>query len=184
MILRPASSSDAAALATLGRDSFVAAFGHLYAKDNLDAFLAAHKTEAAYAAKLADPGTRAMLAEMDGVLAGFCILTRPSEFASNSDATNPVALQQLYTDPGRTGEGIGARLMDWALAEARALEADAVQLSVWSGNLGAQRFYARYGFARIADIEFLVGSHRDEEFLLELRLPAGLDKPGNRNYSM
>lgn len=174
MILRPALLSDAAALAALGRDSFVAAFGHLYAKADLEAFLAAHKTEAAYARKLADPGTRAALAEIDGIPAGFCILHRPSEFAAHSDATNPVALEQLYADPARTGEGIGARLMDWALAGARTLEADAVQLSVWSGNFGAQRFYACYGFAKIADIAFFVGSHRDDEFLLELRLAAAI----------
>jgi ribosomal protein S18 acetylase RimI-like enzyme len=69
-----------------------------------------------------------------------------------------------------TGFGVGATLMEWALAEARALGRDAVQLSVWSENYAAQRFYARYGFAKIADISFMVGSHRDEEFLLELRL--------------
>jgi diamine N-acetyltransferase len=179
MILRAATPADAAVLAALGRDSFVAAFGHLYARADLDAFLAAQKTEAAYARKLADPGTRAAIAEMDGIPAGFCILHRPGEFASHSDAKNPLALQQLYTDPKRTGEGIGARLMEWALAEARALETDAIQLSVWSGNLGAQRFYARYGFAKIADIDFMVGNHRDEEFLFELRLPRGLDKSRN-----
>ena len=60
--------------------------------------------------------------------------------------------------------------MDWALGEARALDADAVQLSVWAENHAAQRFYARYGFGKIADIDFYVGSHRDEEFLFELRL--------------
>ncbi len=94
----------------------------------------------------------------------------PSEFAQHSDAANPLALSQLYTAPGRTGEGIGAALMDWALGQARSLGADAVQLSVWSGNEGAQRFYARYGFAKIADIDFWVGNQRDEEFLFEMRL--------------
>lgn len=171
MILRPALSSDAASLAALGCDSFVAAFGHLYAKADLEAFLASCKTEAAYARKLADPGTRIALAETENVLAGFCILAQPSEFASHSEAARPVALQQLYTDPSHTGEGIGARLMDWALAESRSLTADAIQLSVWSGNSGAQAFYARYGFAKIADIDFWVGNHRDDEFLFELRLP-------------
>ena len=62
--------------------------------------------------------------------------------------------------------------MGWALSEAQALEADAIQLSVWSGNTGAQRFYARYGFEKIADIHFMVGKHRDDEYLLEKRLPA------------
>jgi ribosomal protein S18 acetylase RimI-like enzyme len=41
---------------------------------------------------------------------------------------------------------------------------------VWSENFAAQKFYARHGFSKIADIGFMVGSQRDEEFLLELRL--------------
>ena len=76
-----------------------------------------------------------------------------------------IELKQLYTDPDATGQGIGARLMDWALEVAGRHEADEVQLSVWSGNEGAQKFYARYGFAKVADIHFMVGEQRDEEFL-------------------
>ena len=40
-----------------------------------------------------------------------------------------------------------------------------MQLSVWSGNDGAQRFYARHGFAKVADVTFRVGEQIDEEFL-------------------
>lgn len=178
MILRRALPSDAPALAALGRNSFIAAFGHLYRQEDLAAFLAAHKTDAAYRRSLADPGKRIAVAEIDGALEGFCILAQPSEFARHSGAARPLALQQLYAAPARTGQRIGARLMDWALAEARALDADAIQLSVWSENFAAQRFYARYGFARIGEIDFMVGSHRDDEFLLELRLPATIGQSG------
>ena len=60
--------------------------------------------------------------------------------------------------------------MRWALDEARAWGADAIQLSVYSENHGAQKFYRRYGFDKVADIDFWVGNHRDDEFLFELRL--------------
>jgi ribosomal protein S18 acetylase RimI-like enzyme len=60
--------------------------------------------------------------------------------------------------------------MEWALAQARVIEADAVQLSVYSENFGGQRFYQRYGFTKIADVGFWVGTQRDAEFLYELRL--------------
>ena len=43
-------------------------------------------------------------------------------------------------------------------------------LSVYSENFGAQRFYQRYGFAKIADITFKVGDHYDPEYLYELKL--------------
>jgi ribosomal protein S18 acetylase RimI-like enzyme len=168
--LRLARAEDAPALCGLATDAFVAAFGHLYRADDLAAFLAENRTAEAYREAMADPGTRVALAETGGTLAGYALIHWPSEFAGHSDASSPLALHQLYCAPGMTGRGVGAALMDWALGEARALRRDAVQLSVWSENFAAQRFYARYGFAKIADIGFMVGAQRDEEFLLELRL--------------
>lgn len=170
MILRPASLDDVPALAALGRDSFSASFGHLYRPEDLAAFLGEVHTVAVVAKEVAaDEFTHAVVVE-GGALKGYCKLRHPSSFAGYSDAANPIALSQLYTAPASTGRGIGAALMDWALTEARARGCGAVQLSVWSGNLGAQKFYARHDFIKIADIHFPVGEQLDEEFLLELRL--------------
>lgn len=168
--LRLARAEDAPALCALATDAFVTAFGHLYRAEDLAAFLAANRTVEVYREHLADPGTRIALAATEDSLGGYAMIHWPSEFAGESDASSPLALHQLYCAPAMTGRGIGAALMEWALGEARTLGRDAVQLSVWSENHAAQRFYARYGFSKIADIGFMVGSHRDEEFLLELRL--------------
>ncbi len=56
------------------------------------------------------------------------------------------------------------------MGQARDHGADEIQLSVWSENYGGHRFYARYGFEKIADIDFWVTNHRDEEFLFALQL--------------
>lgn len=169
--LRPAGPDDAAAVAQLGHDSFVAAFGHLYRPEDLNGFLATAYTTEKVTGEIADPAYLHCLAvDEDGALGGFCKMSAPSCFAEHSDAARPIALHQLYCDPASIGRGIGAQLMDWALGEARARGHDAVQLSVWAENFGAQRFYQRYGFGKIADIDFWVGSHRDDELLYELRL--------------
>lgn len=170
MILRPATLADAPALARLGSASFCATFEHLYRPEDLAAFLEQVYSESAVAEEIAGPECTHRLADESGELVGYCKLRLPSWYAEHSDARNPIALGQLYTAPGRTGEGIGAALMDWALAHARELGCDAVQLSVFSENYGAQRFYQRYGFGKIADITFEVGEHVDHEFLYELRL--------------
>lgn len=166
---RDAGPHDRDALVALGRSSFAAAFGHLYAAADLAAFLRDAHAPERVAAQLADPLVHYRLAESGGALAGYCKLVAAAQFGSHSDARRPAVLSQLYTDPALTGQGIGSTLIDWALATARTLDADAVQLSVWSGNEAAQRFYARHGFVKIADIDFWVGSHRDDEFLFERR---------------
>ena len=170
MILRPASLDDVPALSALGRTSFCAAFEDLYRPKDLHAFLEQAYSQNAVSAEIAAPEYIHRLAEDAGGLIGYCKLRDPSGYVQHSDARNPVGLGQLYTAAGMTGSGIGAALMEWALAEARERNADAIHLSVYSENYGAQRFYQRYGFAKIADIDFWVGEQRDAEFLYELRL--------------
>jgi ribosomal protein S18 acetylase RimI-like enzyme len=59
------------------------------------------------------------------------------------------AVEQLYVDPDRTGEGIGARLL--ALAKERSPQG--LRLYAFQVNAGARRFYERHGFtiAALAD---------------------------------
>ena len=170
LILRTATAADIPALSALGRDSFVAKFGTLYRPQDLATFLAETHSPEVVARELARADRPYRLAEIDGALAGYCKLAIPSTLAEHHDARRPIEIKQLYTAPHLTGRGIGAALMDWALAEARAHHADAIQLSVWSGNPDAQRFYARYGFAKAGDIAYWVGEQRDEEFLFVLHL--------------
>jgi diamine N-acetyltransferase len=170
LTLRAATAADIPALSALGRDSFVDKFGHLYRPHDLATFLAETHSPEALAGELINPERRYRLAEIGGALAGYCKLAVPSTLAGHDTALRPIEIKQLYAAPGMTGKGIGAALMDWAMDEARGWGADAIQLSVWSGNPDAQRFYARYGFAKVADITFRVGEQLDEEFLFVLRL--------------
>jgi len=172
LVLRPATPDDVAALAPFAAAAFSYAFGHLYRPEDLALFLGEWRTETAYHDALAVPATRIQLAEVDGRLAGYALIVLGDGFEERPDPrpARPVLLSQLYCAAGMTGHGVGAALMDWAIAEARDWHADALQLSVFSKNDRAQRFYRRYGFEHVADIDFWVGNHRDDEFLYELKL--------------
>ena len=165
VILRAALPADAPALAALGRDSFVAKFGTMYRPEDLETFLSDTHAEAVVAREIANPKARYRLAERDGALTGYCKLGLDCGWPDHARGRHTIELKQLYTAAGATGGGIGTVLMDWALAEAHSLGADEIQLSVWSGNGDAQRFYHRYGFAKVADTHFWVGEQRDNEFL-------------------
>lgn len=165
MTLRLATPADAPALADLGRRAFIAKFGHLYSPANLNRFLEESHSVFTVSAQLADPKMKIAVIEEDGVLASFCKIVQFSSLPQNTAANAPMELKQLYTDPDLIGRGAGARLMDWAFAEARAWGADEMQLSVYAHNPEAQRFYRRYGLEKVADIEFWVGDHCDPEFM-------------------
>jgi putative acetyltransferase len=68
-------------------------------------------------------------------------------------------VRQLYVARGRTGAGIGQRLLDAMLAEAVAESILSVNLWTFQRNAGACRFYARNGFVAM---EFTDGASNEE----------------------
>lgn len=172
MHLRPANSADIPALLALSRASFTDAFGHLYNPDDLAEFLDTHRTRGKLTADIESSVIEVTVAEEDGALLGYSIVHLAEGFAQRPPPgpEHPATLSQLYCARETGGRGIGTQLLENALQVARANGCDAVQLSVYSENFGAQRLYQRYGFRKVADIDFWVGNHRDDEFLYELQL--------------
>nr|WP_237438443.1 GNAT family N-acetyltransferase [Alteraurantiacibacter buctensis] len=156
----------------MARQSFIDAFAHFYRPEDLQQFLDEWKTPEVYTRAIADPDTAIRLAEVDGELAAYALVKRGYVMDDHPHPRpqRPVFLSQLYCAGHLTGHGLGRQLMDWVLEQARDWQADSLSLSVYSENPGAQRFYQRYGFEKVADTEFWVGSQRDEEYLYELRL--------------
>lgn len=164
-MLRAASEADIPAISRLATEAFVAKFAHLYRPEDLAAFLEESLSEPAIAAELANPERVYQLAEGADGLLGYCKIGLTCGFPDHARGQRVMELKQLYTAPYATGQGIGAALMDWAMGQFAVRGADEVQISVYAENHGAHRFYARYGFEKVADITFRVGDHIDPEFL-------------------
>lgn len=156
---------EAAALATLGRDTFVETFGHLYRPEDLAAFLTSIYAEDSIARQLDSDRILYRLAEDAGQLVGYCKLGLDVSLDYDPGDKTVIELKQLYVYASHHGSGAGQALMDWTIAEAEARDADEILLSVWAENVRGHRFYQRNGFRWIADTYFMVGNHRDEEYL-------------------
>jgi GNAT superfamily N-acetyltransferase len=168
-LIRRAGSADAEALSAIGRETFTAAFGHLYPRKDLDAFLQSAHAPAAYAAWADRADTALWLVERDGravgyALAGPCGLPHPDVTARCGE------LKRIYLLPETQGGGLGGRLLqtalDWLEQPGRM-----IWLGVFSDNVGARRFYTRYGFEPVGDYYFEVGETQDFELILR-RPPA------------
>jgi len=167
---RNAGPEDAAALADLGRRTFTETFGHLYTPENLQAFLLSHSEEG-WTRELADPAFAIRIAEEDGQFAAYAKLGPPS--LPFEPRGHPIELRQFYVLKPWHGRGIAQALMEWALAEAKARQADEMYLSVFVDNHRARRFYERYGFQFVQPYAFMVGDHADEDHILRLDLRDG-----------
>jgi ribosomal protein S18 acetylase RimI-like enzyme len=138
------------------------------------AFIAGNLTEPHFAGYLADPARELLVAELDGVAAGYVMLV----FAEPTDpdvaaaiTTRPtVELSKFYVMPDHHGGSVSAPLMSAALDAAQQRKAAAVWLGVNEENERANRFYEKNGFARVGTKHFLVGDRYENDYVRERNL--------------
>lgn len=162
--IRRAAPADAAALAELGVATFTEAFGHLYSKADLGDFLAGNHTPEKAVAALADPAVAVWLAEEGGRPVGFS-QAGPADMPHPDLRPEHGELKRIYIMASHQSLGLGARLIEPALAWLEETGRTPLWISVWSENYGAQRFYARYRFEKVGEYEFAVGRWRDPELI-------------------
>lgn len=163
--IRRATPADAAVLAALAEATFVQAFAHLYPDEDLQAFLRGAYTVERQREVLASADEAVWLLEDGDVAVGYvhagpCGLPNPAVAPADGE------VKRMYVLASHQSGGWGGRLMD--VAEQWLLEggAPAIWIGVWSGNHGAQRFYARRGFVQVGEHTFPVGRVIDREFTL------------------
>lgn len=164
---RDAEGRDAAELAAFAERTFTETFGHLYAPEDLAAYVAAKYRPHVMQDELTDPESRYRLALRDGAIVGYC---KMGVVDMQVDATDALELHRLYVDSDVKGAGVAKTLMDEALAWARGKGARAMFLSVWENNARAQAFYKRYGFEHVGEHKFMVGRVADRDFIWRLAL--------------
>ena len=163
--IRRATPADAETVSRLATRTFIETFGHLYPDEDLQAFLADAYAVEKQRTILAHPEYAIWLLELGGVAighaaAGPCGLPHPEVAPGDGE------LKRLYLLQSQQNGGLGARLFSTAIDWLQREGPRRLWIGVWSENLGAQRFYARHGFAKIGEYEFPVGRVRDREFIL------------------
>jgi len=167
---RRATSDDADALSRIGYATFTATFGHLYSAENLNAFLEKYHSKAFYAGLLEDPEMAVWIAESPtsegaSAVVGYCT-AGPCGLPAPDMPENSGELCRIYVDASARGSGLGTAMLTAALdwLEKRF---DHLYVGVFSENFGAQKLYARHGFEKIAEYDFMVGDHADREWIMK-----------------
>ena len=165
--MRRATRADLPAIDAVFRRSFCDTFAHLYAQEDLDAFLSMFTAEA-WQEEYDDPGYAFLVAEAGGAVIGYVKLGPPSISVTTDRPL--IELRQIYFDHAWLGRGLSRPMMDWAIDEARRRGAEEMYLTVFTDNDRARALYRRYGFTEVGPYKFMVGNHADEDIIMRLAL--------------
>jgi diamine N-acetyltransferase len=176
MTIRVPTVADAHTLADLSYHTMMEAFGPPVGPAELiDQYAAEALTPHVLTTELADPRAHWLLLEIDanaaagatagataGVAIGYAKMrqTTPPRRVTNRRA---VELQRIYLLQAWLGQGLGRRLMDACLDQARQMDAGGVFLGVWEHNTRAIQFYESQGFTRVGWHYFQLGTDRQRD---------------------
>jgi ribosomal protein S18 acetylase RimI-like enzyme len=163
--IRTATAADAHLLAELGARTFRDTFEWANTEADMTAYLAGAFGIDLQAVEIADPSGEFLIADVDGVSAGYVRLRRgpaPPDVAGS----RPMEVVRCYADVPWIGRGIGSRLMDSSLARASAWDCDVVWLDVYERNPVAIAFYERWGFAVVGRQSFLLGEDVQDDLVM------------------
>ena len=165
--IRPCNAGDANTLALVGAATFLEAFAGVLEGASIVAHCAKNHDARVYADYLAEPSTRAWIAESapGGAPVGYLLLTKP-DLPLSDLMPEDVELKRIYLFSRFSGSGLGKRLMEQAIVGARELGAGRLLLGVHRENGRALRFYERNGFTPVGVRTFQVGTQIYDDLIL------------------
>ena len=169
--LRPCVKGDEQALALVGQATFLEAFAGILDGADIIAHCQRQHDAQLYRDWLALPAMRLWLAEATpgGAPVGYLVLS-PASLPVPDPRPDDLEIKRIYLLHRFQGQRVGQRLMQAALAQARASGAGRVLLGVYAENHDALAFYARCGFAQLGRRTFRVGRTDYQDVILGIGL--------------
>lgn len=164
--IRHATIADAELLAELGARTFFETFASTNTDEDMHQYLLESFNKEQQTAELQDSRISALIAESKQGVAGYAMLqTGPPP--NTEIMENPIELVRLYVSKEWIGQGVGAKLMQASLDEARRLGHETLWLGVWEHNDRARSFYHKWGFEEFGEHIFQLGGDAQNDFLMK-----------------
>ncbi len=154
--VRRADERDIVAIANISYCGFAIAHHNAFTKIDLTHYLADTFNPSQVAQDFKDTRNVFLVAEVDGMVIGTVRLSKgPPPPPLNLAA--PVEITRLYLQPEWIGRGVGAALMQQALATVVDIGYQTCWLAVWEKNNRAHIFYQHWGFSVAGTASLPVG---------------------------
>lgn len=165
IVIRRCGPDDAAALSLVGQATFLDTFAGVLPGADILAHCRERHAERAYGGWLATPGWALWLAEAEGgAPVGYVVLGPPD--LPIDTAAGDGEVKRIYVLRRFQRDGLGARLLEEVVRQARADRLSRLLLGVKADNLQAVTFYLKCGFAQAGSRKFQVGANWYDDLIL------------------
>lgn len=166
ILIRKAGPGDAELIASFGAQTFQTAFGDQNTPEDMQAYLALNFSIPRVLSQLNDPRAAFLLGFADERLVGYSMLSS-AEVAEGVSGEDPIELVRIYVDSQQIGSGFGSKLLEASIRSAGEKGHDIIWLGVWERNLGAIKFYRRWGFAEVGWKQFQLGNDLQRDLIFQ-----------------
>ena len=160
-----ATVADTESLAQFSRKAFVDAYEKNNRPDYVQQYADTSFSKSAIRADLENPEIVYQMAVLGKNILGYVKLCchTPTEGVADPDA---MQLSRIYVDESKQGLGVGGKLLDAAVTEARDSGHSTIWLAAWEENTRAHRFYERHGYRIVGRTHFMLGPERQEDVVM------------------
>ncbi len=167
LAVRDAVPEDADALAAIGTDSFLEAYGGTADPEAIAEHVADVFGRDGILAEMSRPGIRYQLACLGSIPTGLLKLRDDeSELPRELAGRKVLELQQVYVHSDYQGYGVGRALVDSAVHHGRRSRFEGLWLQAWGEADWAIAFYRRNGFQKLGHIPYHLGDRVYDDWVL------------------
>lgn len=167
--VRKLSEADAHPLEQIGRATFIEAFQHNNSELSMRQYLEEGFAPGKVLAELQHSESQFYFAESGGQPIGYLKVNWGSA-QNESMLEDALEIERIYVLEAFHRKGVGATLLEKALAIALQQAAKVVWLGVWEYNPKAIRFYEKYDFRIFSEHVFQLGDEAQTDLLMKRKL--------------
>jgi ribosomal protein S18 acetylase RimI-like enzyme len=166
LTVRYATKEDALLIAEISHQTFYQTFAAHNTKADMEKFLREQFTRGKLMMEVGTPENIFLLAYDGKEVAGYAKL-RDSRIPNGIGSPKALELARLYAMHNMIGKGVGSFLMQSCIDIAKQKEKDYLWLGVWEKNIRAINFYAKWGFEKFGETDFLLGDDVQRDWLMK-----------------
>ena len=167
--IRYASPDDAEMIADLSRRTFYDTFAAQNTQEDMDKFMNEQFTRPRLMEEVTLPDNIFIIAEINDEPVGYARL-RESEPPEELNGLPSIEIARIYAVQSGIGKGIGSALMKKCIDVAFELGKRVIWLGVWEKNERAISFYARWGFEKSGEHDFVLGNDVQHDWIMKKML--------------